>query len=290
VRGLRKNLLFGLALVVSIMAASGNALAIVLETEAAASPVNAAAGNSESALLLVSVMNPKGAPVNGLGPSNFKVDATIVAPGGALVDITRADEASRAPGFYIIEIVPTTYRGTQYTWKAGIYLFAVTVERDGDRGQTIAEMEIKGASGLTYVTPSETATPETQTTVPASTSLLLRPTTDARLVDLTLTVIERPKAPTNLVKVGDLPCQIKWSDNAKNEDGYNIYIGGSCTNCMATSDSSWRKVASVGPDVDSYTWSQSCCAVAECSCIMVRAFNQHGESSNSNVIMLAPIC
>jgi len=289
VSGLKKSFIFGLALLVSLLATSGNALAIALDTEAAASPVNAAAGNSVNALLLVSVMDPEGAPVSGLGASNFKVDASIVAPGGALVDITRADENPRAPGFYIIEIVPTTYKGTQYTWKAGIYLFAVTVERGGDRGQTIAEMEIEGASGLTYATPAETPS-EAQTTTPVSFGPALRTTTDARLVDLTLTVVGRPTAPTNLVKVDDLPCQIRWSDNANNENGYNIYIGGSCTNCMATSDSSWRKVASVGPDVDSYTWSQSCCAVGECSCVMVRAFNQHGESSNSNVIMLSPIC
>jgi len=290
VRGLRKSLLFGLALVVSLIAASGIALAIALDTEAAASPVNAAAGNSESALLLVSVMDPKGDPVSGLGLSNFKVDASIVAPGGALVDIKRANEASRAPGFYIIDVVPTTYKGTQYTWKAGIYLFAVTVTGSGDRGQSIAEMEIKGTSGLAYATSAEMMPSETETTAPASAGPLLRTTTDARLVDLTLTVAGRPKAPTNLVKVGDLPCQIKWSDNANNENGYNIYKGGSCTNCMATSDASWHKLASVGPNVDSYTWSRSCCAVGECSCVMVRAFNQFGESSDSNVIMLAPLC
>lgn len=287
---MRKSLIFGLTLVVSLIAASGGALAVALDTEAAASPVNAEAGNSESALLLVSVMDPKGAPVSGLGQSNFKVDASIVAPGGALVDIKRANEASRAPGFYIIDVVPTTYRGTQYTWKAGIYLFAVTVERGDDRGQSIAEMEIKGTSGLAYATSAEMMPSETETTAPASSGPLLRPTTDARLVDFTLTVVGRPTAPTNLVKVDDLPCQIKWGDNANNENGYNIYIGGSCTNCMATSDSSWRKLASVGPDVDSYTWSQSCCSVSECSCVMVRAFNQLGESSNSNVIMLSPIC
>jgi len=139
---LRKSLLLGLALVVSVIALNGNALAVALDTEAAASHVNAATGNSESALLLVSVMDPKGAPVSGLGPSNFKVDATIVAPGGALVDITEANEASRAPGFYIIDVVPTTFKGTQYTWKTGTYLFAVTVTKGGDRGQSIAEMEI----------------------------------------------------------------------------------------------------------------------------------------------------
>lgn len=227
--------------------------------------------------------------MSGLGASNFKVDASIVAPGGALVDITRADENPRAPGFYIIEIVPTTYRGTQYTWKAGIYLFAVTVEGGSDRGQSIAEMEIEGASGSTYESPAGTT--ESESLTPAvSTSPALTTITGARLLDVGMAVTARPAAPTYLVKDGDLPCQIRWIDNSNNEDGFNIYVGGSCTNCMATKDSSWRKVASLGPDVDSYTWSQSCCAVGECSCVMVRAFNQHGESSNSNVIMLSPIC
>lgn len=271
------------------MAACGNALAIALDTEAAASPVNAAAGNSVNALLLVSVMDPEGAPVSGLGASNFKVDASIVAPGGALVDITRADENPRAPGFYIIEIVPTTYRGTQYTWKAGIYLFAVTVERNSDRGQAIAEMEIKGASGLTYAAPAGTTESESLTPA-ASTSPTLTTITSTRLLDVGMAVTARPAAPTNIVKDGDLPCQIRWSDNSNNEDGFNIYVGGSCTNCMVTKDSDWSRVATVGPNVDSYMWSQSCCAVGECSCAMVRAYNQYGESSNSNVIMLAPLC
>jgi hypothetical protein len=131
-----------LALIVSIIAISGTGMGAALIVDGGASPAKAAAGNSESELILLSVTDQSGAAVRGLGPANFKIDATIVALGGALVDIKRASEASRAPGFYIIEIVPTTYRGTQYTWKAGGYLLAIAVEKGADRGQAVIELQV----------------------------------------------------------------------------------------------------------------------------------------------------
>jgi hypothetical protein len=48
------------------------------------------------------------------------------------VNITRA-VAGRLPGFYHIEVVPIN---TQ-TWKAGVYIFAVAVQRGADKGQTL---------------------------------------------------------------------------------------------------------------------------------------------------------
>jgi len=96
----RRCLLFGFALVMSIAAFSGTALGVALNIEGGASPINAAPGNSNEAALLISVTGPKGLAISGLGAADFDVDATIVAPGGALVDITRVVEASRAPGFY----------------------------------------------------------------------------------------------------------------------------------------------------------------------------------------------
>jgi hypothetical protein len=108
-----------------------------------ASPVHAAAGNSNNALLLVSVTDTNGLAVRALTSSNFKVDASVVGPGGALVDIRSASENPRANGFYIIDIVPTTFKGTQYTWVKGIYLFAVTVTSGSNRGQTVIPLEIK---------------------------------------------------------------------------------------------------------------------------------------------------
>jgi hypothetical protein len=121
---------------------AGTALGESLNINSAASPINAASGNSNNAALVVSVTDLNGKAVSGLGISNFKVDVTTEAPGGALVDIKRASEASRAPGFYIVEIVPTTYQGTQYTWTAGVYFFSVTVERGNDRGQTVVPMDL----------------------------------------------------------------------------------------------------------------------------------------------------
>lgn len=97
-----------------------------------------------------------------------------------------------------------------------------------------------------------------------------------------------PAAPSDLTKTNEFPCTIEWTDNSDNEDGFNIYIGASCIDCEATTE--WFLVDTVGKDVTIYTWETSCCSVAECSCAMVRAFNESGESQNSNIIMLAPVC
>jgi hypothetical protein len=93
----------------------------------------AAPGNRQPNYVIVSVTDVNGVPVTGLGVPNFKVDPMIVGPGGALVNITGVS-AGRLPGFYLINVVPI---GTQ-TWKAGVYIFAVAVERGSDKGQTLA--------------------------------------------------------------------------------------------------------------------------------------------------------
>ncbi len=95
-------------------------------------------------------------------------------------------------------------------------------------------------------------------------------------------------APSNLTKVSDNPCGIKWKDNSNNEDGFNIYIGGSCVNCSNTTK--WTKIATTGPNATSYNWSGSCCNIGECSCVTVSAYNANEESPKSNIIMLAPVC
>ncbi len=93
----------------------------------------AAPGNRQPNYLIVSVTDANGQPVTGLGVSDFQVDPMVVGPGGALVNITSV-AAGRLPGFYLIKVVPI---GTQ-TWKAGVYIFAVAVEKGADKGQTLA--------------------------------------------------------------------------------------------------------------------------------------------------------
>jgi len=93
----------------------------------------AAPGNRQPNYLIVSTTDANGTPATGLGASNFKVDPMIVGPGGALVNITEV-AAGRLPGFYLIKVVPIRTE----TWKAGVYIFAVAVERGSDKGQTLA--------------------------------------------------------------------------------------------------------------------------------------------------------
>lgn len=93
----------------------------------------AAPGNRQPNYIEVSVTDVNGLPVTGLGIPNFKVDPMIVGPGGALVNITSVT-AGRLPGFYHINVVPIRTE----TWKQGVYIFAIAVERGADKGQNLA--------------------------------------------------------------------------------------------------------------------------------------------------------
>jgi hypothetical protein len=93
----------------------------------------AAPGNRQPNYIVVSVTDANGVPVTGLAAANFKVDPMIVGPGGALVNIMGVT-AGRLAGFYHVNVIPIN---TQ-TWKAGVYIFAVAVERGADKGQTLA--------------------------------------------------------------------------------------------------------------------------------------------------------
>ncbi|HEX3019886.1 MAG TPA: hypothetical protein VHP36_06275 [Chitinispirillaceae bacterium] len=95
----------------------------------------AAPGNRQPNYIIVSVTDLNGAPVTGLGTSNFKVDPMIVGPGGALVNLTSVS-AGRLPGFYFINVVPIRTE----TWKKGVYIFAVAVEKAADKGQTLTSV------------------------------------------------------------------------------------------------------------------------------------------------------
>jgi hypothetical protein len=93
----------------------------------------AAPGNRQPNYIIVSVTNANGTPLTGLGTSNFKVDPMIVGPGGALVNITGVT-AGRLPGFYHINVVPIRTE----TWKKGVYIFAIAVEKGVGKGQSLA--------------------------------------------------------------------------------------------------------------------------------------------------------
>jgi hypothetical protein len=93
----------------------------------------AAPGNRQPNYIIVSVTDANGAPVTNLSAANYKVDPMIVGPGGALVNIVSVS-AGRLAGFYLVQVVPINAE----TWKAGVYIFAVAVERGADKGQTLA--------------------------------------------------------------------------------------------------------------------------------------------------------
>jgi hypothetical protein len=96
----------------------------------------AAPGNRNSNYIVVSVTDQHGAAVVGLTKDNFKVDPIIVGPGGALVTIETASMSSRVDGFYLLRVVPIRTE----TWKSGVYIFCVAVERSSDRGQALASV------------------------------------------------------------------------------------------------------------------------------------------------------
>ena len=95
----------------------------------------AAPGNRDPNYIVVSVTDKDGEPITGLGTSNFQVDPMIVAPFGALVDITMVTGGGLA-GFYRIDVVPI---GTE-TWKSGVYIFAISVTSMADKGQALASV------------------------------------------------------------------------------------------------------------------------------------------------------
>ena len=95
-------------------------------------------GNSRGLPLVVSVTDADGVPVTGLTAANFVVEAKLVAPYGSTVEIRQQNGVGGGyDGFYYVSAVPTSYQGTQHTWKTGRYVFTVAVNRGGDRGQTV---------------------------------------------------------------------------------------------------------------------------------------------------------
>jgi hypothetical protein len=104
-----------------------------LIVEAFSEDTIASPGNRQPNYIIVSVTRTSGNPVNNLGVSNFMIDPMIVGAGGALVNIVDVT-AGRLPGFYHINVLPINTE----TWKAGVYIFAIAVQKGTSRGQTLA--------------------------------------------------------------------------------------------------------------------------------------------------------
>jgi hypothetical protein len=102
---------------------------------AASEDTIAAPGNTQPNYIIVSVTDSAGIPITGLIAANFKVDAMIVGPGGALVNITRV-AGGRLPGFYHVDVVPIPGA----TWRPGVYIFAIAVQNGGNQGQALASV------------------------------------------------------------------------------------------------------------------------------------------------------
>jgi hypothetical protein len=109
--------------------------AVGTAAEGAASGV-ASPGNSDPLYLVVSVTDTGGVPVSGLTAADFTIDAKIVAAGGAQVEIASAGGGQH--GDYLLDVVPVTFQGTQYTWTLGRYIFLLAVTRGADQGQTLS--------------------------------------------------------------------------------------------------------------------------------------------------------
>ncbi len=100
---------------------------------AASEDTVAAPGNRLSNYITVSVTDAaNGEPVTGLNADNFKVDPMIVGPGGTHVHVS-SFFAGRLPGFYYINVAPENMK----TWKVGVYIFAIAVQKGTDKGQTL---------------------------------------------------------------------------------------------------------------------------------------------------------
>jgi hypothetical protein len=96
----------------------------------------ASPGNREPLFIVLSVTDINGQAVLGIAAANITLSARIVGPGGADVQITNIYPGGPPPGFYQIHVVPIRTE----TWKRGVYVFAIVLEKGVDRGQTLASV------------------------------------------------------------------------------------------------------------------------------------------------------
>ncbi len=104
-----------------------------LNVEAMSEDTVAAPDNRLSNYIVVSVTDPEGRPVTDLKEENFKVDPMIAGVGGAGIIVSSFFQG-RLPGFYYINVAPKD----MHTWKSGVHIFAVAIQRGSDQGQALA--------------------------------------------------------------------------------------------------------------------------------------------------------
>jgi len=107
-----------------------------LIVEAISEDTIASPGNRKPNYLLVSVTNANGMPITNLTKDNFEIDALIVGPGGALLNIDKLQHSSRIDGYYFLDLLPIKNE----TWKKGIYVIAVAVKHNNIQGQTLTSV------------------------------------------------------------------------------------------------------------------------------------------------------
>jgi hypothetical protein len=105
-----------------------------LRLQAAGSSSAAEDGNAEPLNFTVSITDHGGDAVKHLKRKAFDLNAFVVGPGGTPFDLGLTTEA--IPGVYVFSAIPTR------PWNDGEYLFVLTVEHDGDRGQTIIPVTV----------------------------------------------------------------------------------------------------------------------------------------------------
>src|SRR5215210_4596586 len=106
-----------------------------LIVEALAEDTVASPGNRQPLYIIASVTAPTGSPTTGLAAANFRIQVEIVGPGGSEVQVGTFFGETR-PGVYHIQLLPIR----DLTWRQGVYIFSVVVERGTDKGQTLTQV------------------------------------------------------------------------------------------------------------------------------------------------------
>jgi hypothetical protein len=109
----------------------------ILHVDAVGGKGLALPGNRQNSFICVSVMDGSGTPITGLAVSSFRLDAMIVAAGGSLVIIASV-RGGNVPGTYCLDLIPIA----TYTWKAGTYMFGLSVNQGTSHGMTVTTVTV----------------------------------------------------------------------------------------------------------------------------------------------------